>query len=131
MKGEAGAPALEPPSGAARRLAQAQNLWLATVRPNGAPHLVPIWFVWHDGAFYVCTSPRSIKARNLVRSDRVTVALEDGTSPLICEGRGASVGRPWPDGVVEAFRRKYDWSIRSDADYSRLIRIQPMRWIAW
>jgi hypothetical protein len=51
--------------------------------------------------------------------------------PFIYEGRGSTVGKPWPDGVAEAFRRKYDWSIRSDADYSRLIRIRSARWIAW
>lgn len=29
------------------RLENAHNLWLATVRPNHAPHLVPIWLIRH------------------------------------------------------------------------------------
>ncbi len=32
-----------------------KNIWLATVRPDGRPHLTPIWFVFHDAKFWVCT----------------------------------------------------------------------------
>lgn len=123
--------AAEPPNGAARRLAQAQNLWVATVRPDGGPHLVPIWFVWHAPALYICTAPDSVKARNLQLNDRVVAALEDGSNPLICEGRAAAVPRPWPDEVRAAFERKYDWSIDTETEYTRLIRLLPTRWLAW
>ena len=121
----------EPPEGAARRLSQAQNLLIATTRPDGSHHLVPVWFVWHEAFFYICTAPGSVKAKNLERNDRLVVALEDGANPLICEGQGTAVRRPWPEGVVAAFQRKYDWSIRSEAEYSRLIRVRPMHWVAW
>ena len=121
----------EPPEGANRRLAQAQNLWIATVRGDGAPHLVPVWFVWHEAFFYICTAPDSVKARNLEGNDRVVVALEDGSTPLICEGVGGSIPRPWAEGVIAAFQHKYDWSIRSEAEYSRLILVRPVRWISW
>jgi hypothetical protein len=121
----------EPPPGAVRRLAQAQNLWVATVRPDGWPHLVPIWFVWHEPAVYVCTSPDSVKARNLQQDDRVVLALEDGANPLICEGRATAVPRPWPAEVLAAFARKYDWSIDHETEYTRLLRILPARWLTW
>jgi hypothetical protein len=124
-------PIAEPPEGAVRRLAQARNLWMATVRPDRSPHLVPVWFVWHEAFIYICTAPESVKARNLERNARLVVALEDGTSPLICEGEAATVPRPWPEGVIAAFQRKYDWSIRSEAEYSRLIRVRPLRWNSW
>jgi hypothetical protein len=120
-----------PPEGAGSRLSQAENLWVATVRPDGAPHLVPMWFVWVEAFFYLCTAPGSVKAKNLEREARVVVALEDGTSPLICEGESSAIPIPWPEPVVAAFQRKYDWSILDDAEYSRLIRIRPIRWIAW
>ena len=32
-----------------RFLSEEPVVWLSTVRPDGAPHLVPIWFTW-DGA---------------------------------------------------------------------------------
>ena len=31
------------------RLSTEKNIWLASVRATGAPHLVPIWFVTHEG----------------------------------------------------------------------------------
>ena len=31
-----------------QRLRTDQIAWLGTVRPDGRPHLVPIWFLW-DG----------------------------------------------------------------------------------
>ena len=131
MSAEAETRVAEPPEGAGRRLSQAQNLWVATVRPDSSPHLVPLWFVWHESFFYLCTAPTSVKAKNLELNDRLVVALEDGANPLICEGRAAAVPKPWPEGVIDAFQRKYDWSIQSEAEYSRLIRVRPIHWIAW
>jgi predicted pyridoxine 5'-phosphate oxidase superfamily flavin-nucleotide-binding protein len=32
----------------AERLTAEPVIWLGTVRPDGRPHHVPIWFVWHD-----------------------------------------------------------------------------------
>jgi len=32
---------------ARQRLQSDANLWLATVRPDGRPHLAPVWFVFH------------------------------------------------------------------------------------
>lgn len=31
--------------------------WLATVRPNGRPHVMPVGAIWLDGAFYFNTGP--------------------------------------------------------------------------
>jgi len=131
MQGETDDRVAEAPQGAAARLARSHNLWLATVRPNGAPHLVPVWFVWQDAFFYICTAPDSVKAKNLEQNGQAVVALEDGDEPLICEGDSAVIPRPWPEAVVDAFQRKYEWAIRSEAEYSRLIRIRPLRWMTW
>ncbi len=49
------------------RLADTDLYWLATVRPDGLPHLVPILAVWVDGALHFVASRTSRKARNLAR----------------------------------------------------------------
>ena len=73
------------------RLAE-KNVWLATVRPDGRPHLVPIWFVVAEGGqWYVCTAPGSVKARNLHRNPKVALALEDGSNPYVIEGEARAV----------------------------------------
>ncbi|HEX5616142.1 MAG TPA: pyridoxamine 5'-phosphate oxidase family protein, partial [Acidimicrobiia bacterium] len=34
------------------RLVASQQYWMATVRPDGRPHVVPRWGVWLDGGLY-------------------------------------------------------------------------------
>ncbi len=107
-----------------RRLQTESNLWLATVRPNGTPHLVPIWFVWLDGRIYLCTGADSVKVRNIQAQPYVSIALEDGSQPVVIEGRAHLIGQV-ARSVVEAFRSKYDWDITTDETYTQVIEIEP------
>jgi PPOX class probable F420-dependent enzyme len=111
-----------------RRLQTEQNLWLATVRPTGTPHLVPIWFVWVAGKIYLCTAAGSVKARNLTQNPHVAIALEDGSQPIVIEGlaRFAPIEQV-PAAVVDEFQRKYDWNINTDGEYDQVIVIEPQR----
>ena len=56
---------------ARRRLAEADTYWLATVRSNGRPHLVPVLAVWLDDALHFFVASRtSRKAKNLARDSQ-------------------------------------------------------------
>jgi PPOX class probable F420-dependent enzyme len=113
-----------------QRLLTEQNVWLATVRPDGRPHLTPIWFVWTDDHLWVCTGADSVKVRNVRRNPKVSVALESGNSPVAGEGTAhVHVGGTPPPPVVDAFVAKYDWDITSDADYGALIEIEIVKWL--
>ena len=109
----------------ATRVAQERNLWLATVRPNGRPHLVPIWYVEVDGAWYLCTESKSVKARNLQAEPRCSWSLENGDSPLVIEGRARSVAPS--QAVIAAFRAKFDWDIENDPDNDLVFELTPIR----
>jgi len=111
-----------------QRLQTEQNLWLATVRPDGSPHLVPIWFVWVDGKIYLCTGGNSVKVRNLKQNPQVSIALEDGNQPIVIEGlaRFAPIGAV-RQSVTEAFKQKYDWNISTDGEYDQVVEIEPRR----
>lgn len=98
-----------------------KNVWVATVRPDGRPHLVPIWFVVDDGHWYICTAPDSVKARNLQANPQIALALEDGTHPHIVEGAARAVS-PTPN-VVRKFKDKYDWDITTDGQYSQVFEV--------
>jgi PPOX class probable F420-dependent enzyme len=108
------------------RLQTEQNLWLATVRPDGSPHLVPIWFVWVAGKIYLCTGAESVKVRNAKQNPRVSIALEDGSQPIVIEGLARPIGQI-DSAVLAEFQRKYDWDITSDETYTQVIEIQPER----
>lgn len=113
-------------SNAQQRLQTAPNIWLATVRPDGSPHLIPIWFVWIENKLYVCTARNSVKARNVAANPKVSLALEDGSNPLVLEGSGA-IREETPPEVAAEFQRKYNWNILGDATYNVLIEITPSR----
>ncbi len=119
------------PEHASVRLNNEPNIWLASVRADGRPHLVPIWFVLHEARLYLCTTPNSVKTRNITAHPRVALALEGGSSPVICEGHAQLLPPPWPSGVIEAFQTKYDWHITADAGYSTLIEVTPSKWLLW
>ena len=62
---------------------------IATVKKNGSPHVVPIWFVLDDehndrkgkkiGDIIFTTYEDSVKARNIDRDNRVSVCIDDQT----------------------------------------------------
>ncbi len=113
------------------RLLSERNVWLATVRPNGRPHLIPIWFVWLRDKFYVCTEGKSVKVKNLATNARVSVSLENGTTPLIAEGTARLLDKPYPMDVISEFKQKYQWDITTDHSYNVLIEVAPEKWLKW
>lgn len=112
-----------------QRLESEQIIWLASVRPDGRPHLVPLWFTWHEGKIYLCIQPESVKARNMLRNPSVSLALENGSNPAMCEGRAAVVPAPWPALACTLFLQKYSWDITTDADYGMLVEVSVQRWV--
>ena len=60
-------------------LAERRVVVLATVRSDGRPHLVPMWFVPDGESIEVWSYGRSQKTVNLRRDPRATLLLETGT----------------------------------------------------
>jgi PPOX class probable F420-dependent enzyme len=59
----------------------ARILQVASINPDGRPHLVPMWFVLDDaGRIAFTTYGRAQKVRNLERDPRLTVLAETGTA---------------------------------------------------
>ena len=59
-------------------LAGSRKLQLATINPDGTPHLVTMFYVMQDGQIAFWTYRASQKARNLARDPRVTCLVETG-----------------------------------------------------
>ncbi len=78
------------------RMSAARNYWVATTRPDGRPHVTPVWGLWVDGVFYFGGTPRSTKARNLAENPNVVVHLESGDDVVILEGVAEVVTDPDP-----------------------------------
>jgi pyridoxine/pyridoxamine 5'-phosphate oxidase len=54
---------------------------VATIGPNGRPHLMPLWYVPQtDGSLIGWTFAKSQKAKNLERDPHATLQIEDGVA---------------------------------------------------
>jgi len=86
--------------------------WLATVRRDGSPHVMPILAVWVDGRLFFCTGGGTLKARNLAREPRCVITVEQEPLDLVVEGvaeitrDAATLQR-----VAEAYASVYDWHV--------------------
>jgi PPOX class probable F420-dependent enzyme len=100
---------------AQRRLTVAHDYWLATVRPDGAPHVMPVWGVWLDDRLWFSTGLRSRKARNLAADPRCTLTTDDARDPVVVEG---VVERRTDAAAIEAFvaavNDKYDAGVTTE-----------------
>ncbi|MDH6282139.1 PPOX class probable F420-dependent enzyme [Rhodococcus sp. LBL1] len=72
---------------------------MATIGPNGTPHLVAMWYAVIDGELWFETKAKSQKAVNLRRDGRLTMMIEDGDTydtlrGVSIEGRGEIVDDP-------------------------------------
>jgi hypothetical protein len=77
---------LLPWTWAEERLVASQDYWLATVLPDGAPHVMPVWGVWDGGAVWFSSSPQSRKTRNLTADHRAVITTDNPVEPVVVHG---------------------------------------------
>ena len=77
---------LLPWSWAEDRLTKSHDYWVATARPDGRPHLMPVWAVWDGRALWFSSSVGSRKARNLSDEPRCSIATDNAWEPVVLEG---------------------------------------------
>ena len=115
--------------------------WLGTVRPDGRPHLVPVWFLW-DGATVLVFSKPDQKIRNLQSNPQAIVALDDtegGEDVVMLEGEATLLERGSVTPALPAYAEKYaaklaefGWTGESmGQEYTESIRITPTRFRVW
>ena len=64
----------------------------ASVRPSGAPHVVPVSFIHCSGRIYVNTNTRSVRYKNIRSSNRVALTFLEGSKVVILEGIAMAAG---------------------------------------
>lgn len=115
---------------------------LSTVRPDGGPHIVPIWFWWDGTAILVFSKPDAQKVRNLRARPSVMLALGDADDDFdvgMIRGGAELLDRSTSEVMPAAHLDKYRdrmAAIGLDADayaatYSRVIRIVPSDYLGW
>jgi len=103
-----GGSGLLPWSWAVERLERSRDFWLATIHPEGRPHITPVWGVWDGEALWFSCGPRSRKARNLDCDPRATATTTDPAEPVILEGVVTrEPGRSANEALAERVNAKY------------------------
>ncbi len=114
------------------RMARARNYWVGTTRPDGRPHIVPVWGVWLDETFYFSTDPASRKGRNLAVNSDLVVHLESGDDVIIFEGTAEQVaGVSLPAEFVDAYDAKYGFRPAPDSATQPVYALRPRVAHAW
>jgi DNA-binding IclR family transcriptional regulator len=55
---------------------------LACIRPDGSPHVVPVWYEWHDAAFLITAWPGSVWADFVTQNPAVALTIDEPWPPL-------------------------------------------------
>ncbi|ABG04150.1 pyridoxamine 5'-phosphate oxidase-related, FMN-binding protein [Rubrobacter xylanophilus DSM 9941] len=122
-------------------LAGTRTAKLSTVRPDGRPHVAPVWFLLDGEAVVFTTHESTVKARNMRRNPRVSLCVDDERPPysfVLVEGTARlSAGDPelldWTTRIGGRYmgqERAEEYGRRNAAPGELLVRVEPVRVVA-
>ena len=124
------------------RLRSEPTVWLSSTRPDGRPHVVPVWFSWDGSVFDLFSKPNAQKVRNLRQHADVMLAIgqpNENFDVELVEGTAAVLPDPTARVVRPSMFEKYaDLMTRAALDrdtfvttYSQPVRITPTRFLGY
>lgn len=69
----------------------AKSFWLATVRPDGRPHVAAVGALWVDGKIYFTSGPQTRKSRNLAQNPACVISVSLPNLDLVIEGTAVRI----------------------------------------
>jgi PPOX class probable F420-dependent enzyme len=113
-------------------------IWLSSVSRDGAPHLVPTWYVWDSETIVIVSKPGAVKVQNLRTEPRAMLAIGDPEDDFDVGLLGATAvlePDPTPLGLPAGFAAKYATKIQElgltpaqfARTYSQVIRLTPVK----
>jgi PPOX class probable F420-dependent enzyme len=84
---------------------------VATLRRDGAPHAVPVWFRWDGAAARIWTDERRAWVRNALRDPRIAFSVQEIEPPyaaVVMHGRAEiATGGEDTDAEIRRITRRY------------------------
>jgi nitroimidazol reductase NimA-like FMN-containing flavoprotein (pyridoxamine 5'-phosphate oxidase superfamily) len=91
-------------------IAGTETYLVATVRPDMAPHVVPVLGVWVNGSLHFNSASRARKARILGENPHISVSAPGTDYDFVIEGRAELVtDSAGLEQVAAAIPQKYPW----------------------
>ncbi len=102
---------------------------LATAAPDGQPHVVPVWFLWEEGAAWISSYRSTRKAIDIQANNKCALVVDienprEGLTAVVLEGRAELITIP-PTLVRERIERIYKKYLGVDG----LNEIDPQTWL--
>lgn len=116
---------------------------IATLRRDGSPHLVPVWFRWAAGQVTLWTSDQRVWVRNIARDPRVAFSVQTFEPPypaVMMRGRATAYTADDGPAVLEearAISRRYlpdeevDSYVAQWPDLRTIVRVVPDHTVSW
>jgi PPOX class probable F420-dependent enzyme len=135
-------PPCTPRPSAAAALATDEVAWLSSVRPDGRPHLVAVWFHWDGERVVAFSKPHAKKVENLRREPRVMIAVGTPGPEFeleLIEADAELPAAPTAEVIPHGFGRKYADLLRRAGltvqrfteVYSQPIVMKPTRFLGY
>jgi general stress protein 26 len=117
-------------------------LRLATIDKRGMPHIVPVWYLYKDGIFYVGTNTSTKKAKNVKKNPKVSFCVDAGIrSPIFgVMGRGVAkliLNKKIVSSITKKILLRYFSSLNNNsaqellAQTDCIIKITPKKITVW
>ena len=115
---------------------------IATLRRDGSPHIVPVWFRWDAGAVTIWTTETRAWVQNLLRDSRVAFSVQTfeepypavmmrGSATVATADDAATAEEIWaitrryiPPGDVKGYIARW-------ADLRTIVTITPAHIVSW
>jgi hypothetical protein len=132
--------------GLRRRFADATTCRIASVRPDGGPHVTVRWFVWLDDGVWVSTGLGDATWEHAARDPRVSVLIDRGRDWTELDGvrvEGVAEGFPaehpdlrapmsaWHEKYRQMFARVGFEAFTRDVPSLGFLRVAPSRIESW
>jgi len=115
---------------------------VATLRRDGSPHILPVWFRWDTGAVTIWTTETRAWVRNVLRDPRVAFSVQTFEEPYpAVMMRGATTVATADDAAtaeeIRAIARRYIVSrdvegyIAHWPDLRTIVTIVPAHIVSW
>jgi nitroimidazol reductase NimA-like FMN-containing flavoprotein (pyridoxamine 5'-phosphate oxidase superfamily) len=102
-----------------------RTFWVGTIYAGqNRPHVMPVWGVFLDDAFFFSTGRKSRKGQNLAANPACTVTNDDGEEAVIIEGIATELKDSEAlTRVASAYKKKYKMDPRDMGE--PIFRVQP------
>src|SRR6266536_3243053 len=95
-----------------KRLRDEKTIWLTTVREDGTPQSVPVWYLWDGETLLIFSQPTAQKLRNIAQNPKVSIIFahtdtfgEEGFA--VVTGEAAVDEHAPPSNQTSAYLDKY------------------------